>query len=91
VSGSQPSIPYPSELAELVGDIERAPCDDALPERKAVMQSVVPEIRSGTAANIQPVFRVPVLGPPCGSVPPAEIEPATRGLGNPVSTTIEVH
>ena len=82
ISESQPSVPNPAELAELVGDIESALRDGALPERKAVMQAVVAEIRVRDRGHIEPVFRVPVFGPPYGSVPPAGIEPATHGLGN---------
>jgi hypothetical protein len=77
----QPGVPGPAELVEFVGDIERALSDGALPERKAVMQGVVAEIRVRDRGHIQPVFRVPIFGPPYGSVPPAGIEPATRGLG----------
>jgi hypothetical protein len=32
---SQPRVPDPAELAALVGDIDRALSDGALPERKA--------------------------------------------------------
>jgi site-specific DNA recombinase len=82
ISESQPSVPDPAELAELVGDIKRALRDGAPPERKAVMQAVVAEIRVRDRGHIEPVFRVPIFGPPYGLVPPAGIEPATRGLGN---------
>jgi site-specific DNA recombinase len=80
-SESQPGVPDPAQLGELVEDIERALRDGALPERKAVMQAVVAEVRVRDRGHIQPVFRVPVFGPPYRSVPPAGIEPATRGLG----------
>jgi hypothetical protein len=82
ISESEPTVPDPAELAELVGDIERALSDGELSERKAVMQAVVAEIRVRDRGQIQPVFRVPIFGPPYGLVPPAGIEPATRGLGN---------
>jgi len=81
-SESQPSVPDPAELAALVGDIERALRDGAPPERKAVMEAVVAEIRVRDRGHIEPVFRVPIFGPPYGLVPPAGIEPATHGLGN---------
>jgi site-specific DNA recombinase len=71
ISESQPSVPDPAELAELVGDIERALRDGAPPERKAVMQAVVAEIRVRDRGHIEPVFRVPIFGPPYGLVPPA--------------------
>jgi hypothetical protein len=47
-----------------------------------VMQAVVAEIRVRNRGHIEPLFRVPILGPPYGLVSPAGIEPATRGLGN---------
>jgi hypothetical protein len=59
ISESGPTVPDPAELAELVGDIERALHDGELPERKAVMQAVVAEIRVRDRGQIQPVFRVP--------------------------------
>jgi hypothetical protein len=55
--------------AELVGDIERALSGGELPDRKAVMQAVVAEIRVRDRGQIQPVFRVPVFRPPYGLVP----------------------
>jgi hypothetical protein len=82
ISESQPNVLSPAELGEVREDIEHALRDEALPERKALMQAVVAEIRVWDRGHIQPVFRVPVLGPPYGSVPPAGIEPATHGLGN---------
>jgi len=66
ITESQASIPGPAELAEFVGGIQRALRDGALPERKAVMQAVVAEIRVRDRGHIQPVFRVPVFGPPYG-------------------------
>ena len=35
------------------------------------MQAVVEEIRVRDRGHIQPVFRVPIFGPPYGLVPPA--------------------
>jgi hypothetical protein len=70
ISESEPTVPDPAELAELVGDIERALSDGELPERKAVMQAVVAEIRVRDRGQIQPVFRVPIFGPPYGLVHP---------------------
>jgi len=58
VSGSQPNVPGPAELAQVREDIERALRDGALPERKAVMQAVVAEIRVRDRGHIRPVFRV---------------------------------
>ena len=64
ISESQPSVPDPAELAELVGDIERALRYGAPPERKAVMQAVVAEIRVRDRGHIEPVFRVPIPSAP---------------------------
>lgn len=75
-SGSQPSLPDSTELAQLPEEIERALRDGRLPERKAVMQALVTEIQVRDRTHIQPVFRVPVFGPPHGLVPPAGLEPA---------------
>ncbi|HET7870025.1 MAG TPA: hypothetical protein VFM85_06875, partial [Actinomycetota bacterium] len=69
-----------AELGELVEDIERALRDGAPPERKAVMQAVVAEVRVRDRDHIQPVFRVPVFGPPYGSVPPGGVGPDLRRL-----------
>ncbi len=70
ISESQPSVPDPAELAELIGDIARALRDGAPPERKAVMQAVVAEIRVRDRGHIEPVFRVPIFGPPYRLVHP---------------------
>ena len=81
ISESQPSVPDPAELAELVGDIERALRDGALPERKAVMQAVVAEIKVRDRGHIQPVFGVPSFGPPYGLVRLTGLEPAASTSG----------
>ncbi len=73
VSGSQPNVPGPAELAELREDIEWALRDGAHAEREAVMQAVVAEIRVRARGHIQPVFRVPVSVPPYGLVPPVKV------------------
>ncbi len=51
-----------------------------LPTRKALLQSMVNEIRVVSRAEIYPSFSLPAVRPPCGSVPPAGFEPAPRGL-----------
>jgi hypothetical protein len=70
ISESQPNVLSPAELGEVREDIERALRDEALPERKAVTQAVVAEIRVRDRGHVQPVFRVPVFGPPYRSVHP---------------------
>ena len=71
ISERYPSVPDPAGLAELVGESERALRDRALPERKAVMEAVVAEIRVRDRRHIEPVGRVPV-GPAYGLVPRQE-------------------
>lgn len=56
VSESRRNVAGPTELGGLLGDIERALGDGALPERKAVMQAVVAEIRVRDRGHIQPSF-----------------------------------
>ena len=50
------------------------------PTRKALLQSLVDEIRVVSRAEIYPSFSLPAVRPPTGSVPPAGFEPATVGL-----------
>ncbi len=50
------------------------------PTRKALLQSLVEEIRVVSRAEIYPSFSLPAVRPLCGSVPPAGFEPAPRGL-----------
>ncbi len=50
------------------------------PTRKALLQSLVEEIRVVSRAEIYPSFSLPAVRPPSGSVPPAGFEPATVGL-----------
>ena len=59
-------VPGPAELAEPIRDIERALRDGAPPERKAVMQAVVAEMRVRDRGHVEPVFRMSFLGPPYG-------------------------
>ncbi|HYT80062.1 MAG TPA: hypothetical protein VEQ37_12575 [Actinomycetota bacterium] len=44
------------------------------------MQAVVAEIRVRDRGHIQPVFRVPIFGPPYGLVPPGRTERKKRHL-----------
>jgi hypothetical protein len=50
------------------------------PTRKALLQSLVEEIRVVSRAEIYPSFSLPAVRPPSRSVPPAGFEPATVGL-----------
>lgn len=51
------------------------------PTRKALLQSLVDEIRVVSRAEIYPSFSLPAVRPPSGSVPPAGFAPATIGFG----------
>ncbi len=55
------------------------------PDRKELKMRamVAPELLPVTGTACRPLCQCPL------SVPPAGIEPATRGLGNPVSTTLD--
>ena len=48
--------------------------------RKALLASMVDEIRVVSRAEIYPSFSFPAVRPPSGSAPPAGFEPATVGL-----------
>lgn len=65
-------------LAELREELKIALEAGPQPQRKAIMQSLVAEIRVKDRSWIQPVFRVPIFRPPSGLVPPAGVEPARR-------------
>ena len=82
ISADESYLVSAEDLGELRGEIRLALQSGPLPERKALMQTLVEEIRVRDRSWIQPVFRVPIFRPPYGSVPPAGIEPATHGLGN---------
>ena len=43
------------------------------------MQAAVAEIRVRDRGHIEPVFRVPIFGPPYGLVPPAGFVPEGNG------------
>ena len=68
------------DLALLQAEV-RAVIDGGDPStRKALLQSMVDEIRVVSRAEIYPSFSLPAVRPPSGAVPPAGFEPATHGL-----------
>ena len=73
-------LPEPAELARLKTDALQALGRGPLPQRKALMQSLIAEIRVQDRSRVTPVFRVPVFAPPEGLVGAAGIEPATSCL-----------
>jgi site-specific DNA recombinase len=48
------------------------------PARKALLQSLINDVRVVSRGEIYPSFSLPAVRPPSGSVPPAGIEPASR-------------
>ncbi len=51
------------------------------PQRKALLQALVEEIRVESRQAIYPVFSLPAVRPPCGSARPAGFEPAASRSG----------
>lgn len=70
-----PDVLSAEDLGELVDEVQEALHLGPLPQGKALMQSLVVEVRVKDAACITPVFRVPIFRPPYGSVPPPGVEP----------------
>ncbi len=68
------------DLALLVGHVREVIDGGDPPTRKALLQSLVEEIRVVSRSEIYPSFLLPAVRPPGGSVPPAGLEPAPRGL-----------
>ena len=68
------------DLALLVAHVREVIEGGDPPTRKALLQSLVEEIRVVSRAEIYPSFSLPAVRPPSGSVPPAGFEPATVGL-----------
>jgi len=69
ISADESYLVSAEDLGELRGEIRLALQSGPLPERKALKQTLVVEIRVRDRSWIQPVFRVPVFRPPYGSVP----------------------
>jgi site-specific DNA recombinase len=70
ISADESYLVSSEDLGELREEIQLALRSGPLPERKALMQTLVEEIRVRDRNWIQPVFRVPVFRPPYGSVLP---------------------
>ena len=75
ISADESYLVSAEDLGELRGEIRLALQSGPLPERKALMQTLVAEIRVRDRSWIQPVFRVRFsttvwIGAPGGSAPP---------------------
>jgi site-specific DNA recombinase len=88
LSEAAPQVPDQDDLVEFREELLAALEGGNHAQRKALLQTLVAEIRVKDRSWIQPVFRVPIFRPPSGSVPPAGIEPATPGLGNRCSSPL---
>jgi site-specific DNA recombinase len=68
----------------------RAALDDGGPMRvKAILQELTDEIRIDGRDAIEPIFLVPAVRPPSGSVEPAGLEPALLSATRPVDPASE--
>jgi site-specific DNA recombinase len=68
VSEAAPDVPDASSLAELRDELLSALEAGDHAQRKALLQTLVAEIRVKDRSWIQPVFRVPIFRPPSGLV-----------------------
>jgi site-specific DNA recombinase len=73
-------LPDTSELGQLRAEALASLAHGPLPQRKAVMQSLIAEIRVQGRDCVTPVFRLPVFAPPEGLVGAVGIEPTTSCL-----------
>ncbi len=64
------------DLALLQAEVREVIEGGDSPTRKALLQSLVDEIRVVSHAEIYPSFSLPAVRPPSGSVPRAGFEPA---------------
>lgn len=72
-----PKVLSPEDLADLIDEVQEALSLGPVAQRKALMQSLVVEVRVRDVGCITPVFRVPIFRPPYGSVPPTGFEPVS--------------
>jgi site-specific DNA recombinase len=77
ISAGRPEVVAPEDLAGLHEEVWHALRSGPLPERKALMQTLIAEIRVRDRSWIQPVFKVPVFRPPYGLVVPTGFEPVS--------------
>ncbi len=76
-AAGRPEVLAPEDLAGLREEVWHVLRSGPLPERKALMQTLVAEIRMRDRSWIQPVFKVPVFRPPYGLVVPTGFEPVS--------------
>ena len=79
--GEAPAPPTAEELGELAAEVGVIIRRADPRHTKTLLQALVHRIEVESRTNIQPVFYVPGVRPPDGSVPPARIELAHAGLG----------
>jgi hypothetical protein len=72
ISADESYVVSAEDLGELREEIRLALQFGPLPERKALMQTLVAKIRVRDPSWIQWVFRVPGFRPSYGSVPPGD-------------------
>ena len=86
-----PPAPTENDLSQVRERVQEAVQHGAPAARKALIQSLVHEVRVTGRHHVQPVFRLPSayldvdaekVRELSGSVPPAGFEPAAHGLGN---------
>ncbi len=75
LSDAAPDLPSANDLDELKDELLTALEAGSHAQRKALLQTLVAEIRVKDRSWIQPVFYVPIFRPPSGSVPPTGLEP----------------
>jgi site-specific DNA recombinase len=73
-----PPPPTAEDLAELAAEVDTIIRSADPRHTKTLLQALVHRINVGGRTNIQPVFYVPGVRPPDGSVPPAGFEPALQ-------------
>jgi site-specific DNA recombinase len=87
VSEAAPEVPDEEDLVELRDELLAALDAGDHAQRKALLQTLVAEIRVKDRSWIQPVFRVTIFRPPSGLVPPAGFERTPRIVG---ATSLQV-
>ncbi|MCA1831303.1 MAG: recombinase family protein [Actinomycetota bacterium] len=80
LSDAAPDVPDENDLVELREELLSALEAGDHAQRKALLATLVAEIRVKDRSWIQPIFRVPIFRPPSGLVAPAGFEPAIYTL-----------
>jgi site-specific DNA recombinase len=81
INNDQPPEPLgKDDLRDLAAHVRQVIQQGDPPTRKTLLQALIHEIQVVDRDQIQPIFSLPAVRPPSGSVPPAGFEPATIGL-----------